>query len=162
MSTKSGWRNRASPYLHQPPPHRVALRHQHLFIHPRLFYTSTTLLQRIAALLTNSNNFLVFPGIGFGSIFCDADRITDGMITAAAIGLSRSLTEDEQQHQLLYPRLTRIREVSAEVALAVVRAAQKDGVDQNVALRDLDDDQLLAKIKQTQWSPYEDEIKSNL
>ncbi|EJT47719.1 malate dehydrogenase (oxaloacetate-decarboxylating) [Trichosporon asahii var. asahii CBS 2479] len=109
------------------------------------------------------NNFLVFPGIGFGSIFCDADRITDGMITAAAIGLSRSLTEDEQQHQLLYPRLTRIRDVSAEVALAVVRAAQKDGVDQNVALRDLDDDQLLAKIKQTQWSPYEDEeVKSNL
>lgn len=106
---------------------------------------------------------MVFPGIGFGSIFCDADRITDGMITAAAIGLSRSLTEDEQQHQLLYPRLTRIRDVSAEVALAVVRAAQKDGVDQNVALRDLDDDQLLAKIKQTQWSPYEDEeVKSNL
>lgn len=106
----------------------------------------------------------MFPGIGFGAIFCDADRITDGMITAAAIGLSVSLTEDEKTHQLLYPRLTRIRDVSAEVALAVVRAAQKDGVDQNAALRDLDDDELLRKIKQTQWSPYEDldDVKSNL
>lgn len=105
----------------------------------------------------------MFPGIGFGSIFCDADRITDGMITASAIGLSNALNEDEKQHKLLYPRLTRIRDVSAEVALAVVRAAQKDGVDQNAALRDLDDATLLTKIKETQWSPYEsDDVKSNL
>lgn len=83
------------------------------------------------------NNFLVFPGIGFGALAAGAQKVTDGMITAAALGLSQSLTAEEKEAGLLYPRLNRIREVSAGVAARVVRAAQKAEVDQNESLRSL-------------------------
>jgi malate dehydrogenase (oxaloacetate-decarboxylating)(NADP+) len=59
------------------------------------------------------------------------------MITASALGLSESLTQDEKDAKLLYPRLDRIREVSASVAARVVKAAQDAGVDTVVELRGL-------------------------
>jgi malate dehydrogenase (oxaloacetate-decarboxylating)(NADP+) len=83
------------------------------------------------------NNFLVFPGIGFGALQSGATRITDGMITASAIALSEAMNEEEKGKGLLYPRLGRIREVSAEVARGVVRAAQKEAVDTVDELRGL-------------------------
>lgn len=83
------------------------------------------------------NNFLVFPGIGFGALACGATKVTDAMITAAALGLSKSLTDEETAAGLLYPRLERIREVSASVAARVVRAAQEGKVDTTVELRGL-------------------------
>jgi malate dehydrogenase (oxaloacetate-decarboxylating)(NADP+) len=83
------------------------------------------------------NNFLVFPGIGFGALACGAKRVTDSMITAAALGLSESLTQEEKEAGLLYPRLERIREVSASVAARVVKAAQEGQVDTAVELQGL-------------------------
>jgi len=83
------------------------------------------------------NNFLVFPGIGFGAMLCRAKKVTEVMITAAAIALSEARNEEETKLGLLYPRLPRIREVSAEVARGVIRAAQKEGVDEEVSLRAL-------------------------
>lgn len=48
------------------------------------------------------------------------------MVEQAAIALAGSLTADEEAAELVYPRLTRIRDISAQIALAVIRAAQKD------------------------------------
>jgi malate dehydrogenase (oxaloacetate-decarboxylating)(NADP+) len=81
------------------------------------------------------NNFLVFPGIGFGALACGASKVTDQMITASALGLSESLTNEEKEAGLLYPRLERIREVSASVAARVVKAAQEGQVDTVAKLR---------------------------
>ncbi|BEI85635.1 hypothetical protein CcaverHIS002_0510360 [Cutaneotrichosporon cavernicola] len=100
------------------------------------------------------NNFLVFPGIGLGALLSGATHITDDMITASAISLSEALTPEEKEAALLYPRLTRIRDVSADVAVGVIRAAQKAGLDTNEQLRDLDDESLLQHVKNAQWSPY--------
>lgn len=83
------------------------------------------------------------------------------MITGSAIALSEAVNADEVATGLLYPRLTRIRDVSAQVAAGVVRAAQKDGVDTVPALRDMSDEQLVAAITKAQWSPYQDEVKSS-
>ncbi|WWD18737.1 hypothetical protein CI109_103191 [Kwoniella shandongensis] len=99
------------------------------------------------------NNFLVFPGIGFGALQSGAERITNGMITASAIALSEALNEEEKKLGLLYPRLERIREVSAEVAAGVVKAAQKEGVDRNEKLRGLDHAALIQEMKDAQWWP---------
>lgn len=79
------------------------------------------------------------------------------MITASAIALSEALTPEEKEASLLYPRLNRIRDVSAVVAFGVVRAAQKAGLDTETHLRDLDDASLLQALKQAQWSPYQTE-----
>jgi len=64
--------------------------------------------------------------IGLGAVLCKARIVTDGMIEGAAYALADSLDQHEREREFVYPRLTRIREISAQVALAVVRAAQKD------------------------------------
>ncbi|PPQ67551.1 hypothetical protein CVT26_006852 [Gymnopilus dilepis] len=99
------------------------------------------------------NNMYIFPGIGLGSILCKAKHITDSMIEQAAIALAGSLTEDEASSELVYPRLTRIRDISAEIAVAVIRSAQADEVDENALLRNLSDEALLDYIKAKQWRP---------
>lgn len=80
------------------------------------------------------------------------------MVTASAIALSEALIPEEISNKLLYPRLNRIREVSAVVAAGVVRAAQKANLDTVTRLRDLDDATLVAEIKKAQWSPYKNDV----
>lgn len=67
----------------------------------------------------------IFPGIGLGALLSRASEVTDSMVEASSIGLATSLTTDEIASDLLYPRIERIREISAQVAMAVIRAAQK-------------------------------------
>ncbi|KAI5886825.1 uncharacterized protein SCHCODRAFT_01161064 [Schizophyllum commune H4-8] len=99
------------------------------------------------------NNMYIFPGLGLGCILARVSAVTDSMVEASSLGLANSLTEDERAHDLLYPRIERIREISAANAAAVIRAAQKAGVDQNEGLRGLSDDELLEYVKQKMWSP---------
>lgn len=72
------------------------------------------------------NNMYVFPGIGLGTILSKARHVTDAMVEQASIALSSSLTPEEKSSDLVYPRLVRIRDISAQVALAVIRTAQAD------------------------------------
>lgn len=72
------------------------------------------------------NNMYIFPGIGLGSILCKARHVTDSMVEHAAIALSTALVPDEHDAGLVYPRLGRIRDISAKIALAVIRRAQAD------------------------------------
>lgn len=71
------------------------------------------------------NNMYVFPGIGLGAILSRASTITDSMIEAASLGLANSLTPEEHADGLIYPRISRIRDISAQIALSVIREAQK-------------------------------------
>ncbi|GLB38438.1 putative malic enzyme, NAD binding domain [Lyophyllum shimeji] len=100
------------------------------------------------------NNMYIFPGLGLGTILSQARHVTDTMINEAAIALSESLTQDEKSAELVYPRLVRIREISARIAFAAIRAAQKDGVDENKLFRKLADDTLEEYVKVKQWQPY--------
>jgi len=99
------------------------------------------------------NNMYIFPGIGLGSILSKARHVTDAMVEQASISLASSLTNEEKDCDLVYPRLTRIRDISAQIALAVIRAAQKDNVDENALFQGLSDDALLEYIKAKQWQP---------
>ncbi|ORX94064.1 malic enzyme [Basidiobolus meristosporus CBS 931.73] len=74
------------------------------------------------------NNMYIFPGLGLGAILSRPSRITDTIIYASAAALADSLTEDERKSHLLYPRIERIREVSAVVAAAVCRQAVKENL----------------------------------
>ncbi|TFY53175.1 hypothetical protein EVG20_g10236 [Dentipellis fragilis] len=101
------------------------------------------------------NNMYVFPGIGLGSLLSKASRVTDTMIEQASIALAGSLEKDEHAAGLVYPRLDRIRDISARIALAVIRAAQNAYVDNAPALRHVTDNTLLAYIKEQMWNPPE-------
>jgi len=99
------------------------------------------------------NNMFVFPGIGLGSLLARASSVTDSMVEASALALSESLTPEEVKADLLYPRIARIREISAHVAMKVIRSAQKAGVDKAKPLRSMTDEQLLSFVKSKMWSP---------
>lgn len=118
------------------------------------------------------NNMYIFPGLGLGTILSKARHVTDLMVEQASIALSASLTQGEKDADLVYPRLIRIRDISARIAVAVIRAAQTDvsdrlnevvdlivdifvlqGVDENTFFRNLSDDALLEDIKSKQWHP---------
>lgn len=99
------------------------------------------------------NNMYVFPGIGLGAILSSATRVTGKMIERAATSLAGSLTEEEKEAGLIYPRLARIREVSAEIAVGVIRQAQEEDVDGAKRLRDLDDAGLLSYVRDKMWNP---------
>ncbi|KAI0282790.1 malic enzyme [Russula aff. rugulosa BPL654] len=99
------------------------------------------------------NNMYIFPGLGLGSILCRASAVTDAMVEASSLGLADSLSEDERDSELLYPRLNRIREISAYIAMRVIRKAQDEGVDRNSDLWSLSEAQLLAYVKGKMWNP---------
>ncbi|KAG5350513.1 hypothetical protein C0989_010729 [Termitomyces sp. Mn162] len=73
------------------------------------------------------NNMYIFPGMGLGAILSRVTSLTDSMVEASSLGLAGSLTEEERSIGLLYPRIERIREISAQIATQVIRAAQKEG-----------------------------------
>ncbi|KAI0066794.1 malic enzyme [Artomyces pyxidatus] len=99
------------------------------------------------------NNMYIFPGLGLGSILCRASTITDTMVEASSLGLADSLTDDERASDLLYPRLERIREISAFIATRVIRKAQEEGVDTLKDLRKLSDPDLLKFVAGKMWKP---------
>ncbi|KAH9940321.1 malic enzyme [Amylocystis lapponica] len=99
------------------------------------------------------NNMYVFPGLGLGAILARVSSVTDSMVEASSLGLANSLTDDERAVDLIYPRIERIREISAQIACSVIRAAQKAGVDRSTDLRALSDAQLLEFVKGSMWIP---------
>jgi malate dehydrogenase (oxaloacetate-decarboxylating)(NADP+) len=96
----------------------------------------------------------VFPGIGLGAILSKAVSITQDMIYASAESLSTSLNKQEVADGWLYPDIRRIRDVSVVVTRGVIRAAQQNGVDRATELRNLDDEQLDAFIKEKMYDPF--------
>ncbi|KAG1862779.1 malate dehydrogenase [Suillus subalutaceus] len=99
------------------------------------------------------NNMYIFPGLGLGAILCRAKSVTDSMVEASALGLAGSLSWDERALELVYPRVERIREISAHIAVKVIRAAQKAGVDNSTDLKRMDDTLLLEFVKGKMWNP---------
>lgn len=68
----------------------------------------------------------VFPGIGLGGVLAKARYVLPSMVEAASLALAESLTKEERDIGLIYPRLTRVREVSVEIAARVIHVAQEE------------------------------------
>jgi malate dehydrogenase (oxaloacetate-decarboxylating) len=96
--------------------------------------------------IAQANNALVFPGIGLGVTVARAARITDSMITAAAAAVA-GLSDATARGASLLPPVTNLRMVSAGVAIAVARAAEKAGLVQAM----LDDP--VQQVHQAMWRP---------
>ena len=69
---------------------------------------------------------LLISGLGLGSILCRASTVTDAMVEASSLGLADSLSGEERDLGLIYPRLDRIREISTFIATRVIRKAQEE------------------------------------
>ncbi len=75
-----------------------------------------------------ANNAYVFPGVGLGIVASGAKRVTDSMFAAAARALAEQVGEEDLQMGRIYPSLSRIRSVSAVIALAVAEEAYRAGL----------------------------------
>lgn len=82
------------------------------------------------------NNAYIFPGVGLGVTACAAKRVTQSMFLAAAQVLADAVTEQEIAEGSIYPSLTRIRDVSKLIAVAVCQVAQAEKLN----AQDLPDD----------------------
>jgi len=74
------------------------------------------------------NNAYIFPGIGLGAIISEAKLISEDMFLGAAAALAAEVTDDDIAEGAIYPRLPKIREVSAKIAERIADLAQKEGV----------------------------------
>jgi malate dehydrogenase (oxaloacetate-decarboxylating)(NADP+) len=76
------------------------------------------------------NNAYVFPGIGLGAIACQSRAITDAMLLSAAHTLASWVDEADLASGTVYPPLTRIRDVSLDIATAIAELAWQQGLAQ--------------------------------
>jgi malate dehydrogenase (oxaloacetate-decarboxylating) len=74
-----------------------------------------------------ANNALVYPGLGLGTIVSGASQVTDGMLRAAAEAVAGQVDVSEPGAALL-PAVENLRASSATSAIAVIKAANADGV----------------------------------
>jgi malate dehydrogenase (oxaloacetate-decarboxylating)(NADP+) len=100
------------------------------------------------------NNMYVFPGIGLGTILSKAVEVTDSMIFASGEALTKCMTAEEHSLGLLYPDITRIRDVSVVVARNVIRAAQEAKVDRETGIHGLSDGDLDAWIRVRMYNAH--------
>jgi malate dehydrogenase (oxaloacetate-decarboxylating)(NADP+) len=74
------------------------------------------------------NNIYIFPGVGLGALVSEAREVTDAMFLQAARTLAQLVQPEDLAVGRVYPSLTKIREVSLEIATAVAAAAHDAGL----------------------------------
>ncbi len=74
------------------------------------------------------NNVFVFPALGLGAQLARATEVSDAMITSACKALAEQVSAAELERGLLYPAVTRLREVTADCAAAVADEAFNSGL----------------------------------
>lgn len=77
-----------------------------------------------------ANNALLYPGLGLGIIVAKAKTVSDAMLSAAAHGIA-TLQDVSKPGASILPPVARIKEASKLVAIAVVEAAVKEGLNRN-------------------------------
>nr|XP_043619177.1 NADP-dependent malic enzyme-like [Erigeron canadensis] len=75
-----------------------------------------------------ANNAYIFPGLGFGLVMCGAIRVHDEMLLAASEALANQVTQEHYDKGMIYPPLTNIRKISANIAANVAAKAYELGL----------------------------------
>ncbi|KAK8351673.1 hypothetical protein V6Z12_A05G048500 [Gossypium hirsutum] len=75
-----------------------------------------------------ANNAYIFPGFGLGVIMAGSIRVHNGMLLAASKALASQVTEEHYEKGMIYPPLTNIRKISANIAAKVAAKAYELGL----------------------------------
>ncbi|HEX4411178.1 MAG TPA: NAD-dependent malic enzyme [Xanthobacteraceae bacterium] len=98
--------------------------------------------------IDQTNNAYVYPGIGLGAIAIDARRISDAMFLAAARAVADASPAKRDPHANLLPPLVDIRALTVQVALAVAKQAQAEGL-----AAPIPEEATAAAIRAKMWEP---------
>ncbi len=98
--------------------------------------------------IDQTNNAYVYPGIGLAAVTTKARRVSDGMFLAAARTIAESSPTNGDPQANLLPPLIEIRRLSFNVALAVARQAQAEGLADPMS-----DAAIAAAIGAKMWEP---------
>ena len=93
-----------------------------------------------------ANNALMFPGLGLGVIVCRAATMPPSLFIAAARALAK-LADPTDPAKGLLPDISRLREVSATVAVDVVNTATAQGIAQ------VQVDDPIEAVHEAMWTP---------
>ncbi|KAL0308716.1 UNVERIFIED_CONTAM: NAD-dependent malic enzyme isoform, mitochondrial [Sesamum radiatum] len=106
-----------------------------------------------------ANNMFLFPGIGLGTLLSGSKIVSDGMLQAAAECLAAYMTEEEVLHGIIYPSISRIRDITKEVAAAVIEEAIEEDLAEGYRemdareLQKLNKDEIRTFVANNMWNP---------
>ncbi|XP_057532446.1 NAD-dependent malic enzyme 65 kDa isoform, mitochondrial-like [Amaranthus tricolor] len=109
--------------------------------------------------VNQGNNMYLFPGIGLGTLLSGSRIISDGMLQAAAERLAGYMTDEEVINGIIYPSTSRIRDITKEVAAAVVKEAVEEDLAEGYRdmdareLKKLNKEEILEYIENSMWYP---------
>lgn len=78
--------------------------------------------------IAQCNNLYIFPGVGLGVIACKAKKVSETMFYKAAEVLSQFSPMLRTPLGTLFPPFEKLSSISREIALAVVKVAQDEGL----------------------------------
>jgi malic enzyme len=99
------------------------------------------------------NNVYIFPGIGLGVLVSQAKAVIPAMFNAAAKALADFVSEDDLTASALYPPLSKLREVTASIACAVVTVARDSGVGESIP-----EERIMSAVRAEMWTPNYPEL----
>jgi malate dehydrogenase (oxaloacetate-decarboxylating)(NADP+) len=74
------------------------------------------------------NNAYIFPGLGLGIVAAQIEHVNDELLITAAQALAQLVEVEDLAMGSLYPPINEIREVSVEIAKAVMKNAIRQGI----------------------------------
>jgi malate dehydrogenase (decarboxylating) len=105
------------------------------------------------------NNMYLFPGIGLGTLLSGSRIISDGMLQAAAECLAAYMSEEDVLNGVIYPSISSIRDITKEVAAAVIKEAIEEDLAEGYREMDarelskLTQEEIVEYVKNNMWSP---------
>ncbi|HHK5547246.1 MULTISPECIES: oxaloacetate-decarboxylating malate dehydrogenase [Bacillus] len=109
----------------------------------------------VTYVIGQSNNALIFPGLGLGTIVVRASVMTDGMFAAAAEAVA-SMVDTSQPGASILPEVEELRNISEMVAIEVAKVAVAEGV----ARVNLSDNDIKMAVQEAMWKPEYRQIKA--
>ncbi|PFK11365.1 NAD-dependent malic enzyme [Bacillus cereus] len=109
----------------------------------------------VTYVIGQSNNALIFPGLGLGTIVVRASVMTDGMFAAAAEAVA-SMVDTSQPGAPILPEVEELRNISEMVAIEVAKVAVAEGI----ARVNLSDNDIKMAVQEAMWKPEYRQIKA--
>jgi malate dehydrogenase (oxaloacetate-decarboxylating) len=98
--------------------------------------------------IAQCNNVYIFPGVGLGVVACQSPKVTEKMFIKAADVLSNHAPMLKDPNAALFPDFKKLREISRDIAIAVGKVAQEEGL-----VPPSSDREIARKVDEQMWFP---------